>query len=219
MCGRFSLELDDTFYPRYELDNVIELQPNYNVAPSEIIPVIVKNSPKKVVNMRWGLLPPWITKDESKYAMINTRAETIDQKPYFKSAFKNCRCLIPATGFYEWRKDPLNKIPFYIHLKNNNYFSFAGIYSIWNDPKGYEVYTCSIITTQANELMESIHDRMPVILSKKEEDIWLDKSIDNTDSLKALLNSYPSLEMEAYQISTRVNSPVNNSKDLLQPLN
>lgn len=214
MCGRFSLELDDTFYPRYEVDTLLEISPNYNVAPSSIIPVIVKNSPKKIIKMKWGYLPSWSKEYDSKYSVINTRVETIQSKPYFKESFTKYRCLIPATGFYEWRKDPTEKIPFYIHLKNSKYFSFAGIYSIWKDVSGKEFYTCSIITTKPNKLMIPIHDRMPVILSKEEEEIWIDKQTD-LNVLKSLLDQYPSNEMEAYQISKDVNSPKNNYRKLL----
>lgn len=214
MCGRFSLELDDTFYPRYEIGNIIEIQPNFNITPSSFIPVIVKNSPKKVVKMKWGFLPTW-----SKYPMINTRAETINQKLYFKEAFIKHRCLIPATGFYEWKKTPVEKIPYYIHLKTNEYFSFAGIYTISKDIKGKEIYTCSIVTTKPNKLMEDIHDRMPVILTKQEEEIWVDKEMEDEKTLLELLDPYPADLMEAYGVSIRVNSPKNNDRELIQPLN
>lgn len=202
MCGRFSLELDDTFYPRYEVENIIEIAPNYNVAPSSFIPVVVKNSPKKVVMMKWGFK---VGKD---FTVINTRAETISTKSAFKNAFQNNRCLIPATGFYEWRVIGKEKHPYYIHLKDHSYFSFAGIYTD---------NTCSIITTTPNELMSPIHDRMPVILSNDEEEIWVDKSADE-ELLKTFLDPYTSEDMEAYMISKDVNSPRNNSKNLQSPL-
>jgi putative SOS response-associated peptidase YedK len=217
MCGRFSLEIDDTFYPRYEIENIIEIRPMYNVSPSMYIPVVLKNSPKKVIEMKWGFLPPWSKDVTSKYAMINSRAESIDSKVYFKEAFKKNRCLIPATGFYEWKKEPTEKRPYYIHLRDNSYFSFAGIYSIVKDMEGKEVYTCSIITTEPNTLVSDIHDRMPVILSKEEEEVWLDKEVEE-DILKSLLDPYPSEEMEAFEVSTRVNSPKNNDRELITPV-
>lgn len=213
MCGRFSLELDDSFYPRYDVDTIIEISPSYNIAPSSIIPVIVKNIPKKVIKMRWGYLPSWSKEYDSKYTVINTRAETIENKPYFKQSFMNQRCLIPATGFYEWREDPTEKTPFYFHLKNSTYFSFAGIYSVWKDVSGKEFYTCSIITTKPNELMIPIHDRMPVILSQEEEELWIDKQTD-LNTLKSLLDQFPSNKMEAYPVSKDVNSPRNNYRKL-----
>lgn len=216
MCGRFSLELNETFYPRYEITNRIEIRPNYNVAPYSFIPVIVKKSPKKVIEMKWGFIPSWSKDFSTKYAMINTRAETIDEKPYFKTAFNQTRCLIPATGFYEWKDQGKEKIPFYIHLKNNSYFSFAGIYSVLKNDKGEDIFTCSIITTKPNELMENIHDRMPVILSKNEEETWLDETIEDEYSLKSLLDPYPSDELEAYRVSKDVNSPRNNGEELLK---
>lgn len=166
--------------------------------------------------MKWGFVPSWSKEWTSKYAVINTRAETIEEKPYFRTAFKESRCLIPATGFYEWRKDPTEKIPHYIHLKDSSYFSFAGIYSVWKDKEGKEIYTCSIITTEPNELMSSIHDRMPVILSKDEEEVWIDESVKDEERLKSLLDPYPPDEMEAYEVSKEVNFPKNKGRELIE---
>ncbi|MBP6976520.1 SOS response-associated peptidase [Candidatus Dojkabacteria bacterium] len=219
MCGRFSLEMDDTFYPRYEVDNVLEIKPNYNVAPFSIIPVITRMSPKQIVEMQWGYIPTWSKTISNKYASINTRAETIETKPSFRESFINYRCLIPATGFYEWKKEEDNtKTPYYIHIKNQKYFSFAGIFSTLKR-NHKTIYTCSIVTTAANDKISYIHDRMPVILSKEEEEIWLDKNMKDTNSLKDLLDQYNSKDIGVYEVNKKVNYINNNTKENLHPEN
>lgn len=215
MCGRFVIKLDDNFYFRYEIDEVLGLESNYNVAPFSNIPVVVKNSPKKVVKMKWGFIPSWAKTYNPKYAVINTRAESIDEKPYFKSSFKKSRCLIPATGFYEWKREGDEKTPYYFHMKDSSYFSFAGIYSIWKNENNEDIYTCSIVTTTPNKEMESIHDRMPVILSKEDEEIWLDKTIEDENILKPLLKPYTDSKLDVYEVDKKVNSPKNKGEDLL----
>ena len=218
MCGRFTLELDDTFYPRYEVSNMLDLESNFNITPYSYIPVILKNSPKKIVQMRWGYLPPWSKEYSTKYSVINTRSESVESKTYFKHSILNRRCIIPTTGFFEWESIKDEKRPYLIHLPNSKYFSLAGIYSVFTDALGKEFPTCSILTTTANSLISKIHDRMPVILKKEDEDTWLDKDIKDINIIKQYLKPYNPKDMSMYMVEKYVNSPKNNSKEILKPL-
>ena len=152
----------------------------------------------------------------------NARAEGVDVKSSFRGAFRKRRCLVAADGFYEWQKSGKTKTPMYIRLKSGKPFGFAGLYEVWK-PKPdsalqHEVATCTIITTEPNELMKPIHHRMPVILPEKAEDLWLDPKIDNIPTLRSLLRPYPEDEMEAYEVSTFVNSPRNNTPQCIAPV-
>jgi putative SOS response-associated peptidase YedK len=149
--------------------------------------------------------------------MINARSETVADKPSFREAFKKHRCLIPADGFFEWRVEEGGKVPLFIHLKNNQPFSFAGLYSTWTSPEGNNISTCTIITTTANKLLEPIHDRMPAIIPKEKREVWLDPTISGRDTLLPLLKPFPAEEMEAYDVTSRVNSPRNNSPENVRP--
>ena len=148
--------------------------------------------------------------------MINARAETVAEKPAFRSSFKKHRCLVMADGFYEWQKTEKEKQPFYIHLKSEKPMGFAGLYSIWTSPEGEEINTCTIIVTSANELLSPIHDRMPVILDTNDLDDWLNPAIEEPAKLLPLLKPYDGKKLELYKVSTKVNSPKNNSADLIK---
>ena len=166
---------------------------------------------------KWGLIPSWAKDPKIGYKMINARAETVAEKQSFRSSFKKHRVLIPANGFYEWKKEGKSKIPFYISLKSGAPFGFAGLLSEWISPEKKQICTCTIITTGANDLLQNIHDRMPVIIKKEEEDMWLHNEEDR-NVLQALLKPYPSDEMDYYAVSTMVNSPANNSPECIKPL-
>jgi putative SOS response-associated peptidase YedK len=148
--------------------------------------------------------------------MINARAETVSEKPSFRSAFKKRRCLIVADGFYEWQKTGNGKQPFYIRMKDSSLFAFAGLWEIW-DKEGEEIKSCSIITTDVNDLMNEIHHRMPVILHPENYGVWLDQGFEEKEVLTALLRPYRSDEMEAYAVSRRVNKPSNNEPSVIEP--
>jgi len=189
MCGRFALYSSFTAIKEYAdiLFEIEKLNSNYNVAPGQVIPTIVlKNGENLLEPCKWGLIPFWAKDPKIGYRMINTRAETIAEKPSFKYAFKRRRCLIPVNGFYEWRRD--DKQPFYIQLKERELFTFAGIWEDWSSDDGSQIRTCSIITTEPNELMQQIHTRMPVILSRESERLWLRDS--EKDELLNLLKPY-----------------------------
>jgi putative SOS response-associated peptidase YedK len=218
MCGRFQLSVKGRHISeRFNVEVFDEFyKPNYNAAPSQKLPVITNVEPGKLSYFKWGLIPFWAKDPKIGYKMINTRSESITEKPSFKNAFRKRRCLIPANGFFEWKKDP-QKTPYRIHLKNDNLFAMAGIWETWKDGKDNLVHTFSIITTTPNSLMETIHNRMPVILPPEKEKVWLDET--NEEDLKALLKPIDPSGMEAYPISRRVNSPANNDPEIVLAVN
>ena len=199
-------------------DNDFNLEPNYNVSPSFVMPVITKNSPKKIQFMKWGLIPSWAKDPSIGNKLINARAESILEKPSFKNSFKNKRCLVPATGFYEWKKDENTKIPYYFKPKDDSIFSFAGLYDVWVDAEGKEILSYTIITTEPNELMRPIHNRMPVILRIEDEDKWLYLNSKYSELID-LLKPSESETLEKYQVSSEVNNPRNNSEILIKKYN
>jgi putative SOS response-associated peptidase YedK len=169
MCGRFSREGDaETLIKRYGLtpNSLPELEPRYNIAPGQFVPVIVQEEGPHLSVMRWGLVPSWSKDEKTGYRTINARAETVAQKPMFKGAIKKRRCLVPADGYYEWEKQRKRKLPWRFVLKSGDTFSFAGLWDHWKKPDGKTLYTFTIITTAANALNKKIHDRMPVILHR-----------------------------------------------------
>lgn len=224
MCGRFTLTAPiDQIQMRFDIEQFIDedlYSPNYNVAPSQsVLAVINDGTNNRLGYLRWGLIPPWANDPKIGYNMINARAETLAEKPSYRHAFKKRRCLILADSFYEWKRhDDNTKTPMRIKLKSDDLFAMAGIWETWNSPDGNRINSCTVITTKPNELVKAIHDRMPVILKQKDEQVWLDKSITDTDLLHNLLKPYDTNSMEAYEVSSLVNSPKNNSVDLIQKI-
>ena len=195
-----------------------DLQPSFNVAPTDKVAVVLNNGVKQLVAMRWGLVPFWATDPKIASKHINARAETLTVKPAFKDAFKRRRCLVVADGFFEWQKQGATKIPMFIHLEPERPFGFAGLYEIWTPPLGEKLVTCTIITTEANELVRPIHDRMPVILPKDAEDFWLDSAVEDHTRLLDLLQPYQASDMSAFTVSKLVNSVKNNSPECIEPV-
>jgi putative SOS response-associated peptidase YedK len=217
MCGRYSLVQTDQVAARFDIHQAqLTLLPRYNVAPSQSMPVVVRNSPNRLVEMQWGLIPSWSKEPRVQFSTINARAETITKSPVFRGPFKSRRCLAPASGFYEWQRTSQGKQPFCIRLKGGELFAFAGLYDVWLDEEGNELYSYTVITTTPNDLVAPIHNRMPVILRRDDEDIWLDKETDPA-RLLALLRAYPADEMEAYPVSRAVNNPANEGAELMRP--
>jgi len=223
MCGRYTLvhglkELRD----RFEFDpGDAELSPRYNLAPGQMAPVVVMENGRRVLRMmKWGLVPFWADDPKIGNRMINARGETVAQKPAFRRLLKRRRCLVLADGFYEWRPVPgrKGKFPMRIHLKKEPPFAFAGLCDTWKSQDGDELDTFTIITTSANEMIEPIHDRMPVILNPEDEDTWLDPDLDDTETLVDLLKPFPPDRMGAYDVSKTVNSPRNDSPECLEPV-
>jgi len=195
-----------------------DLQPSFNVAPTDNVAVVLNNGVKQLVAMRWGLVPFWATDPKIASKHINARAETLTVKPAFKDAFKRRRCLVVADGFFEWQEQGATKIPLFIHLEPERPFGFAGLYEIWTPPLGEKLVTCTIITTEPNELVRPIHDRMPVILPKDAEDFWLDSAVEDHTRLLDLLQPYQASDMSAFTVSKLVNSVKNNSPECIEPV-
>ena len=224
VCGRYSLFTDYTvLIERFNIEesaiDEAEYSASYNVAPSQEVVAVVNDGDKnRLGKLRWGLIPPWAKDAKIGYKMINARSETAAEKPSFRSAFKKKRCLVVADSFYEWQRKDGEKIPMRIKLKTGEPFAFAALWESWKAPDGKTINSCSILTTGPNALMESIHDRMPVILSKEDEKIWLDPRVDDVDILKGLLKPYKAEDMEAYRVSEEVNSPKNNKPELIEKI-
>jgi putative SOS response-associated peptidase YedK len=222
MCGRFTLFTDiEEIKERFDIQGSFdeEYQFSYNIAPSQsVLSVINDGVRNRLGYLRWGFIPFWAKDEKAGYKMINARAETIAVKASFRNAYKKKRCLIIADSFYEWKKTPERKIPMRIKLKNHAPFGMAGLWESWKSPEGISIYSCSVITTVPNELMTSIHDRMPVILKPEDEKDWLNPSINDPAYLQQYLKSFDSEQMEAFEVSTDVNSTKNNSPNLIQQI-
>ena len=193
-----------------------DLKSNYNIAPSQEIAIVINDREKRLALCKWGFIPSWSKDPKIGYKMINARAESVAEKPSFKGAFKSKRILIPADGFYEWQKKGKTKTPVYIRLKSGKPFGFAGLFNIWTSRDGTQICTCTIITTEANNLLEPVHNRMPVIIGKGNHDQWLNPD-NNSEKLKVLLKPFKSEDMDYYGVSTLVNSPSHNSSDCIKP--
>ena len=212
MCGRFALltpgqELVEQFGVTLDKDVV----PRYNIAPTQ--PVLAvrlarDGETREATFFRWGLIPSWSKDLSIGSRLINARSETAAEKPSFRAAFKRRRCLIPASGFYEWQRFNGGKQPMYIHSADGGAFGLAGLWEIWQTPDGGEIESCTILTTTPNELMAPIHNRMPVIIEPEDYSMWLQPEERPEDGLH-LLRPYPSEKMSAYPVSTYVNSPRN----------
>ncbi len=193
----------------------------HNIAPSQAVPVVRQNGAvRELTLMRWGLIPRWASDPKIGLRTINARAETVATKPAFRDAFRRHRCLIPADGFYEWKKDGTKKKrPFFIHRRDGRPFAFAGLWERWERTNVPPIQSCTVITTDANELVHDLHDRMPVILGEEAYDGWLDPKTDDTAELSALLKPFPSEALALFEVSPVVNSPRNDSPECVVPLN
>jgi putative SOS response-associated peptidase YedK len=194
-----------------------DFRPRYNIAPGQDVLCVIRDGENRIEHLRWGLIPFWAKDPAIGNRLINARAETVAEKPSFRSAFAKRRCLVVADGFYEWRPEGKRKVPVYIFLKSKKPFGFAGLYENWKDPGGREIRTCTIITTEANDLVRPIHDRMPVILPEGVEDRWLDPSEGSRERLQAILTPYPAGEMAAFDVTSIVNSAAHDAPDCITP--
>jgi putative SOS response-associated peptidase YedK len=219
MCGRFAISHIPGFFSRFMIrDPEIEIQPRYNIAPTQDVPIIIARSPNRVVMMRWGLVPFWAKDPKIGNRLINARAETISTSPAFRSSVKKRRCLVPATGFYEWRKTSSSKIPYYCHLKGDSFFAFAGLYDRWKAPEGTDLLTFTIVTTVPNALVSKLHNRMPAMLRREDEDAWLRSGELQVPEMMRILRPYPAGPMEMYPVSHLVGDPRNESEEFVRPL-
>mgnify|MGYP001205282563 CR=1 FL=1 len=218
MCGRFTITVTIGIAERFGVTHCeIPDLPRYNIAPSQAIPVILRQEAgdRACVPMRWGLIPSWAKDPAAMRPAVNARAETLDSRPSFRTSLINRRCLIPANGFYEWKKSGKVTSPYYIHRKDEELFAFAGLYDLWRSPDGELIRTCVIITTPPNLLVSRYHDRMPAILSPDEEARWVDPRPLSEHERRMLLVPYPDDLLEAYPVSSAVNSPCNEGQNLI----
>jgi putative SOS response-associated peptidase YedK len=225
MCGRYALAQEhEALRIRFgfseESAPAFTHSPRFNIAPTQIAPIITNGQEMKLRAMRWGLIPHWAKDAAIGNSLINARADTVAEKPSFRDSFKKRRCLVPATGFFEWKKEPLSKSkqPFFIGARNRDIFSFAGLWSLWKNPEtAEEMLSYTILTTEPNELMREIHNRMPVMLPAEREKDWLDLA-SSPGLLRELLAPYPAELMDAFPVSKVVNSPRNDSPACIAPL-
>jgi len=221
MCGRFALKAPPrSIQEHFHLPETDNLSPRYNIAPSQAVAVarqLTGQSFRQLDLLRWGLIPGLARDIKIGYKLINARPETLAQKPSYRAAFKKRRCLIAADGFYEWKHSGKAKQPFYLHLKNDAVFGFAGLWEAWRSAEGNMVESCTIITTEPNKLLRDIHDRMPAILHPDQYETWLQNSTPE-HLLQQLLMPYPAEMMEAYRVGPEVNSPKNDAPACMLPL-
>ena len=224
MCGRFTSKAKpEDVEQEFKVGKINPklFTPRYNVAPTQMIPVVLEQNGERIIEaLRWGLIPSWAKDESIGSKMINARAETLAEKPSFRNAFKNKRCIIPASGFYEWQKASKGaKQPFYFYLREKEVFGFAGLFEEWLDKEtGEQIETFTIITTEANKVLEPVHERMPVILKPKDYAQWLDEKESDTGKLQKLLKPYPESEMAAYKVSRSVNIPSSDAPELIEEI-
>jgi len=222
MCGRFTLTVDpgeaQEVFSRFSFPE--KFAPRYNIAPTQPVLVIPNDDQNAADFFVWGLIPMWAKDPAIGNRLINARGETLAEKPAFRGSLKYKRCLILADGFYEWKGAPgrKTKTPFFIHMKDRKPFAFAGLWDSWNAPDGSLVKSCTIITTMPNELTAIIHNRMPVILHPREYAQWLDPQPQTPDQLKPLIKPFPAEFMNAYPVSQLVNTPANDTPELVLPV-
>ncbi|WP_040949936.1 SOS response-associated peptidase [Gorillibacterium massiliense] len=210
MCGRYTIIVSlEELIVRFQIDewNAAHYKPRYNLAPGQAVYAVVEDHEGKhrLGELKWGLVPSWSKDEKSGFKMINARAETADIKPAFKMLLERKRCLIPADGYYEWKKTENGaKQPYRFRLKSGKLFAMAGLYDSWISPEGSRLSTCTILTTVPNRLTGEVHDRMPVILKPEHEGLWLNREIRSAEPLKPLFAPYPEDEMETYPVDPRV---------------
>jgi putative SOS response-associated peptidase YedK len=223
MCGRaYSTYTDDEISFLYLNRRPLKfgpLKPNYNMSPTHNVPTLrITEGVREFDNMRWGLIPEWSPEFSTKLSTINAKSETIFESKLYKKAIVQRRCLVPVSGFFEWKREGTNKRPFKIYLKDSPIMSLAGIWTAWRAGSVEEQRSFSILTTAANDFMSQIHDRMPVILDPKQFDEWLDPEVREAEQINSMLKPCPPEWLQSVEVSTLVNSPRNNRTEVLEPL-
>ncbi|MEF3273222.1 MAG: SOS response-associated peptidase [Chloroflexus sp.] len=218
MCGRYTLTVSSVQLAKRFAVAPLELQPRYNIAPTQpVIAVRHGQHGRELAWLRWGLIPSWAKEASVGARMINARSETVLDKPAFRNAFRRRRCLLPASGFYEWQTTPTGKQPFYFTPLDDDVMTFAGLWDQWRAPDGTLIESCAILTTAANGVVAPIHDRMPVILPPELTDLWLDPMADAA-RLYDLCLAPPPVALGVYPVSKAVNQVRNDSEALIRPL-
>ena len=222
MCGRFTLfEADKILSKKFGVSSIPPLSPRYNIAPSQPVAAVratTDGSGREIALLRWGLIPSWSKDPAIGTRLINARAETAAEKPSFRNAFRQHRCLIPANGFYEWQRQERGKQPYFIRMRDKRLFAFAGLWDRWESPNEGVIETCTILTTAANTVLAPIHDRMPVILPQTDYTQWLDPAQKYMDTLSPLLVPFPPEDMLAIPVSPWVNATSNDDEKCIAPL-
>lgn len=220
MCGRYTLTANpEAIQQAFNLEVLPNLQPRYNIAPTQPVPIITAEKPRELTIVSWGLIPSWSKDASGASKLINARAETVAEKPSFRAAYKYRRCLIPADGFFEWQsvENSSKKKPQFIYVGEREVFAFAGLWETWHSPAGDEVLTCTILTTEPNQKIKKMHHRMAVILDKDDYDAWLSPEAKPAE-LKHLLRAYPEERLNIYEVSTMVNNARVDTPEILQPV-
>jgi putative SOS response-associated peptidase YedK len=224
MCGRFTLRAPaGVVAEQFSLLLMPLLEARFNIAPSQPVPV-VRMTPgheppqRQLVLLHWGLIPSWADDPAIGNRLINARAETAADKPSFRTALRRRRCLVVADGFYEWQRIDRRRQPFWIGMRDDKPFGFAGLWESWEGPDHSAIESCTILTTEANDLVRPIHDRMPVIVEEADYSRWLDPAVDRPEPLRPLLRPYPSGPMTAYPVSSQVNNPANDDPRCVEPM-
>jgi putative SOS response-associated peptidase YedK len=219
MCGRYAFFSPAEAVRRtFALDQVPELEPRYNIAPTQDVPAVRSGDEgsRAFALLHWGLVPKWAKERTIGNRMINARAETLAEKPSFREAFRRRRCLVVADGWYEWQVAAGGKQPWFIRMKDAQPFAFAGLWERWQDPdRGSTLESCAIVTTDASASISKIHDRMPVVLAQGHWDRWLDTAFSDTDTLSGLLRPFDPQALEAWPVSRQVNAPRNQGPELI----
>lgn len=237
MCARYTLKSTaDVLQQEFELPELPELPPRYNIAPTQAVLAIRESDAgvREATFLHWGLIPSWAKDPGIGTKLINARSETLLEKPSYRVAFKRRRCLIPADGFFEWHEESefpetdlfgevtksgkTYKQPMWFHRKDERPFAFAGLWEYWETAEGGPIESCTIITTTANELLAQYHDRMPVILHREDYSAWLRKSDENANGLVSLLAPFPAEEMTAYDVTRKMSNPRYDFEDCIEPL-
>lgn len=218
MCGRYTLsQSGDAIAAAFGI-SAIPMPPRFNIAPTQTVPAILQTERDcELQLLHWGLIPSWAKDPSIGNKIINARAETIAEKPSFRTAFKRRRCLIISDGFFEWQRREKHKQPYYFRVGSGELFAFAGLWEHWQDGNGTEINSCTIVTTSPNELMAEIHDRMPVILHAEDYDRWLDANSNSSD-LQPLLRPFEADRMQHYPVSLEVNNPKHDSPVCIEPI-
>ncbi len=222
MCGRFVLmTVGSALAEHFQVTEEPDLEPRYNIAPTQMVAIVRDEQDparRELKLVKWGLIPFWAKDPKIASRLINARAESVADKPAFRAAFKSRRCLVPADGFYEWKKTGKKKEPYLFGLANGKPFAFAGLWEHWKAPEGEIVESCTVITTDANDLLMPIHDRMPVILKPEDYDLWLDPKARSPEELKALFKPFAAAAMKGYKVSDKVNKADQEGADLVSPV-
>ena len=218
MCGRYSeAKLEAQLRKRFRIARELgDVEPRYNIAPGQDGLVVLGGTERRLARFRWGLVPSWAPDPSVGNRMINARGETLSFKPAFEEALRKRRCLVPADGFYEWRKSAGARVPLRFVLKNEELFAFAGLWDVWRPKGGPPLSTFTIVTTAPNELVAPVHDRMPALVREEDEEVWLDPAVEDTGRLARVLAPFPADRMESYEVSPRVNSPENEGPSLVE---